>query len=289
MAILTGIFRKQTGSIGDMTLRRVNGVTITSEKITRNNSKTFHQMVQRVQLANLVNIWRSFTGNLHLAFENRPVLTSDFNMFVSANWGLVPVYLTKDQARMGGAVIGGLQVTRGSLPSIDINASTDGVPYSDIALSGLSIGEDTTLADFSNAVINNNNSWTNGDQLSAFIATQSVNSVTNVPYVQIKAYEVTLDTEDHDTLLMDIVTPDAFSVVEGKLGASGTIQGGIVWIHSRKTSNGTQVSTQRIFASNTILANFQSATQRTAAIQSYNGKVSEEFLTPNVDWTAEAA
>ena len=94
MAILKGIFRKQTGSIGDMTLRVVNGQTVTSEKVTRNASKTFAQMRRRVQWANLVNLFRSFEGTLHPSFENRPPLTSDFNLFMGANIGLVPVYLT---------------------------------------------------------------------------------------------------------------------------------------------------------------------------------------------------
>ena len=87
MAILTGIFRKQTGSIGDMTLHVVNGQTVTSEKVTRNTSKTFAQMVRRVQWANLVNLFRSFEGTLHPSFESRPRSWSDFNAFMSANNG----------------------------------------------------------------------------------------------------------------------------------------------------------------------------------------------------------
>ena len=64
MAILTGIFRKQTGSIGDMTIRQVNGRTITSEKETRTSSKSHAQMVHREQLAKLVTIYRAFAGQL---------------------------------------------------------------------------------------------------------------------------------------------------------------------------------------------------------------------------------
>ena len=77
MAILTGIFRKQTGSIGDMTIRQVNGRTITSEKVTRNSSKSHAQMVRCVQLANLVNIYRAFGGS-----QGEPFLTPNIDEVV---------------------------------------------------------------------------------------------------------------------------------------------------------------------------------------------------------------
>lgn len=287
MAILTGIFRKQTGSIGDMTIRQVNGRTITSEKVTRNSSKTHAQMVRRVQLANLVNMYRSFSGNLHPSFENKAAGVSDYNAFVSANMGIVPVYLTKDEARQGGAVVAAYQVTRGSLPTIVVTSGTGDVAVTDIALGSMSITASTTLKAFSNAVVNNNPDYEYGDQISAFIATQSVNSETQVPYVKIQCIEVTLDGTDEETVLRDLVGAEAFSVVDGHLGAGQTVNGAIAYVHSRKTQSGTKVSTQRFLVTNSILPNYQSAAQLSQAIMSYGGTQQEAFLTPNVDDVAE--
>ena len=287
MAILTGIFRKQTGSIGDMTIRQVNGRTITSEKVTRNSSKSHAQMVRRVQLANLVNIYRAFAGNLHPSFENKPAGVSDYNAFVSANLGLIPVYLAKDEARQGGAVVAAYQVTRGSLPSIVVTTGTGDVAVTDISLGSMSITASTTLKAFSNAVVNNNPDFEYGDQISAFIATQSVNSESQVPYVKIQAIEVTLDGTDEETVLRDLVGTEAFSVVDGHLGAGQTVNGAIAYVHSRKTPGGTKVSTQRFLVSNSILPNYQSTAQRAAAILSYGGSQNEPFLTPNIDDVVE--
>lgn len=269
-----------------MTIRNVNGVTITSEKVTRNTSKSYAQMVRRTQLANLVNLWRAFEGTLHPSFENRPPLVSDYNMFVSANLGVVPIYLTRSEANQGGAVIGNMQITRGSLPTIDVAAGTGNILATDIAYPS-AITDETTLAQFSRTVIGNNSDFVDGDQISAFAVEQKQNAVTGVPYVEVRAYEVTLNQLDNDTLLADIVgNPELFTVVDGKLGAAQVINGAATWVHSRLTVGGTRVSTQRLVANNPLVATYSSGTQRTAAIESYGGKVTSDFLTPDVDTTA---
>ena len=282
MAILKGIFRKQTGSIGDMTLRVVNGQTVTSEKVTRNASKSFAQMCRRVIWANLVNLFRSFEGTLHPSFESRPRTWSDFNAFMSANIGRLGVYLTSEQASQGACVVAGYQITRGSLPSIDTQIA-NGVGKSDISVGTLVLDEETTVADFSNAIVRNNSDWQYGDQLSCFILEQRVNSVTGIPYVKVWAYEITLDGNNTDELLADVVSPEAFSVVDNKVGTGAAVNGGVAYVHSRKMANKVAVSTQDIVVANSILAQYQSDTSRTAAIISYGGKTSSDFLTPNLD------
>ena len=287
MAILTGIFRKQTGSIGDMTLRLVNGRTVTSEKVTRNNSKTYAQMRRRVQWANIVNLWRTFEGNLHPSFESRPAGVSDFNAFVSANIGMVPVYLEQAEAQRGAAVVAPYQVTRGSLPSISVSANgTSGEVGTDISLGSLTVGDSTTLKQFSDAIVENNPTFKFGDQITAFVAYQSVNTVTGVPYVDVKAFEVTLDHEDTETLVADLDPELLVFAKQGssdKLGMNQTVNGGVVYVHSRKGVGRTLVSTQRMVVSNTLLARYQSGAKLTEAIQSYGGKVSSAYLVPNVD------
>ena len=291
MAIFSGIFSKQSGSIGSMTLRRVNGVTITSEKVTRNTSKTFAQLRRWVQMANITGMWRAFEGNLRLSFEGRRQLMSDMNRFVQANLGRIPVYLTSQEATQGGAVVAPYQITRGSLPSVEVVANgPNGEVGTDISLGSLTIGESTTLKQFSDAVVNNNANYQNGDQISCFVAKQSTNSVTGVPYVEIDAYEVTLDQTDNETLLSEF-DPDGvvFTTMASsdKLGMSQTVNGGVAYVHSRKTPSGTKVSTQELLVNNTLLPNYQSDAKMLEAVKSYGGTTTDAFLTPNVDLAPE--
>ena len=266
-----------------MTLRVVNGQTVTSEKVTRNASKTFAQMRRRVQWANLVNLFRSFEGTLHPSFENRPPLTSDFNLFMGANIGLVPVYLTHSEAKQGGCVVAGYQVTRGSLPSLATEVDGSGVINSGIELGSLAIGDETTLAAFSAAVVANNEAFAYGDQISVYVARQITNTVTGVPYVKVTASEVTL-ANDPETLLVDIVAdPTGFGVVGGKLACNAAVNGAVAYVHSRKTPSGTKVSTQRFVVTNSLLATYQSQAALDAAVTSYGGALSQQFLTPNID------
>lgn len=283
MAILKGIFRKQTGSIGDMTLRVVNGQTVTSEKVTRNTSKTFAQMVRRVQWANVVNLFRSFEGTLHPSFESRPRSWSDFNAFMSANIGQFGVYLTASEASQGGCLVAPYQITRGSLPSVGMGTTEAGVITSDIKVGALDITDETTLAAFSAAVRANNSGWEYGDQLSAYVALQKVNTITQVPYVEVHAYEITL-AEDDETLVLDLIDndPTCFAVVDQKLCLNAPINGGACYVHSRKDGQKTRVSTQRFTATNDLLDAYTTEAKRTEAIISYGGKTSTEFLTPNL-------
>lgn len=283
MAILKGIFRKQTGSIGDMTLRVVNGQTVTSEKVTRNTSKTFAQMVRRVQWANVVNLFRAFEGTLHPSFESRPRSWSDFNAFMSANIGQFGVYLTASEASQGGCLVAPYQITRGSLPSVGMGTTEAGVITSDIKVGALDITDETTLAAFSAAVRANNSGWEYGDQLSAYVALQKVNTITQVPYVEVHAYEITL-AEDDETLVLDLIDndPTCFAVVDQKLCLNAPINGGACYVHSRKDGQKTRVSTQRFTATNDLLDAYTTEAKRTEAIISYGGKTSNAFLTPNL-------
>lgn len=285
MSKLKGLFRKQRGSIGDVTFRLLKGQTVVSEKSEPSQPRTLAQMVRRTAWRNIQNFYQSFNGNLHPSFESRPQTWSDVNAFMSANIGRNNVYLTQDQARQGGCVVTAYQITRGSLPSIGMGITGGGAITSDIKLGSLAITEETTLAAFSAAVIANNEGWAYGDQLSAFVSIQNTNVLTGVPYVTTECFEVTLKN-DPETLLVDIVGQStAFGVSDAKLCLSVVINGGACYVHSRKGNGRTQVSTQFMHVTNSLLSNYTSQAARDAAVISYGGKTSNQFLTPNLDET----
>ena len=274
------------GSVGQYNFYQRAGETCVREKVApkENPRRSKKQMKRRVQMRNIQNIWSAFSNKLKPSFEGKAARVSDYNEFTSANFGIVPVYLVKMEARQGGCVVAPYQITRGSLPSIIVSDGTGGVKRSDINLgTGFSITAATTVKAFSEAVIGHNAGYENFDQISCYIAKQMTNAATGVPYVVIDAYELTLNTSDDVTTVRSLVPAAGFSVVDDCLGASATVNGGIVWVHSRLTQSGTKVSTQRFEVTNTILASYQTVAKRDEAMASYGVEDSMDFLTPDME------
>lgn len=290
MAIIySNAIGKAKGSMGTITYNYRGGKTIGKDRVRMTtNPKTYNQMRRRVQLANIVNLWQAFAGDLHPSFENRTALVSDFNLFVKANLGMVPVYLTDKEAAQGACVVGPYEVSFGTIPSISVSANgVSGEVGTDISLGSLTVGDSTTLQQFSRAIVESNPHFRFGDQITAFVAYQSVNTVTGVPYVDIKAFEITLDDTDNEILVADLDPELLVFANQGstdKIGMNSTVNGGVVYIHSRLDAEGkTLVSSQRFIVSNTLLATYQSGSKQQAAIVSYGGNLNRAYLTPNVD------
>lgn len=285
MAILTGINSKMRGKVGNWVYARLNGQTVAKEKADKKATpvRTDRQMRRRMQWANLVNLYGAFNGTLHPSFESKPITQSDYNLFISSNIGANAVYLTKEQARQGGCIVAAYQITRGKLPSITVEFGNNNVPESSIAVGTLTLGNSTTLKDFSTAIIDNNNDWRSGDQLSVYVAHQMMDANTNVPRVEINAVEVTLDNTADTTLLSDIVETSFFSVVDGCLALSGPVNGGVAFVHSRYVNGKTSVSTQFFVVNNSYAAQFQTVAAYDNAVLSYGGINKDDFLTPNLD------
>ena len=282
MSKLYGSFSQQKGSFGSSTVVQLNRQSVLKEKPANvKNPRTFSQMQRRVRIANLTNLWNAFTGNDRPSFESKPRTWSDNNAFVSANLSTSPVALTKQEAQQAACVVAAYQVTRGSLPSIAVEIAS-GIGKTDISLGSLVFDEETTLGDFSAAVVENNRAFRYGDQISCFLAEQTVNSVTGIPYVEMHCFEITLSSSQEE-LLADIVSSDAFSEVDGKLGTGAAVNGAVAYIHSRKTAKGTAVSTQRFVVASSILATYSSEAHLQEAVLSYGGNLTDYFLTPNID------
>lgn len=175
------------------------------------NPRTASQMGQRVKLAGLVNFYKSMRSWAKVgAFSNKPQRWSDYNAFVSANIGSNPVYLTKDQAAVGCAVVAPYIISRGSLPRVE----TTYVTAQDRFLSNIYTGSvnDTgsvTFGELSRAIIENNNGIQNGDQISCIVVLQRTSQ--NGPFVITRAYEMTLDVTN-STAADDYPPVAAFSI-----------------------------------------------------------------------------
>ena len=282
MAKFTGLLRKQIGSIGDLTFKQVNGVTIVSEKITQmTNPRTDGQMRVRTRWNNIVAMYKGIRPKLNKGFENKAAGLSDFNMFMKMNMQKEAVYLTKQKVAGGACVAAPYQITQGSLPAIVITGTgQNGV--TDILLSE-NITSATTVAQFAKDVVDNNADYRYGDQIAFFLVKQKVNEETGIPYCQFFAAKVVLDASNDETLTSVTGASTGFHSVDGKLGHSGNDGDcAYTWVHSRKASGKVIVSSQSLLASNSILAEYQGDAAYTLSKSSYGSGI-EAFLVPDAN------
>lgn len=286
MAILNGIISKMNGSAGNLTFRAFSGRTVVSEKITTvTNNRTDAQQRQRMKWVNIIRMYSGISPLLNKGFEKKQVGLSDYNVFVMLNTSVEPVYLTKREADNGACIAAPYQITRGILPSIEVSGEGAG-SVTDIRLGSLTIDAETTVAEFSQAVVNNNRDYNYGEQISFFDILQDVNMLTGIPYCRFGATAVVLNRTS-EVKLWDLVNSAGFASVAGESGnllGHGEDEGDGVfaWVHSSYQAGATHVSTQYLINNNSILANYTSEEAFNAAAESYGGST-DVFLTPDTD------
>ena len=286
MAILNGIISKISGSAGNLSFSRTGGQTVVRERVTHiRNPRSDRQMKTRTKFTNIVAMYKGIRPLLNYGFESKPKMLSDYNMFVKVNMQRTPVYLTKQQVAGGACVAAPYQFTQGSLPAIVLSGTGNGTK-TDIYLGSLTISGTTTVAQFSQAVVENNADYKYGDQISFFRIQQKTNEETGIPYCQFSASKVVLDAADTETKLWDIVNRVGFASSDSCLGHNeSTFVGAFGWVHSRKGDSKTLVSSQSLVAVNdTLLAEHQGDLAYNLAKSSY-GSGTEAFLVPDGEST----
>lgn len=272
------------GSVGAVTYVYRKSTTIAKQKVPPHvkAKQTPRLMATRMRWANLIRMWKALNSvGWHPSFNSVEGLQSDYNAFVKRNFSRSPVFLPKDVVLQGGGVVGAAQVTEGELPSIG-GTMVSGVFTSTLNMGGTTVSASTTLKSFSDAIIDNNSDWQNGDQLTLVLLVQG-GSLT-APVISPKIHEITLNTEDEETLLADIMEVNYLSVSNGKLGLGGHVVGGACFVHSRETADGTIVSTEQLAVSNEeTLEQYQGSTAFEKAVNSYGGFASSQYLTPNIN------
>ena len=272
MAILNGIISKISGSAGNLSFSRTGGQTVVRERVTHiRNPRSDRQMKTRTKFTNIVAMYKGIRPLINYGFESKPKNLSDYNMFVKVNMQRTSVYLTKQQVAGGACVAAPYQFTQGSLPAIVVTGSGNGAK-TDIYLGGITLGSATTVAQFAQAVVENNADYRYGD---------------GIPYCQFSASKVVLDAADTETKLWDAVNRVGFSAVDSVLGHSeSNFVGAFGWVHSRKTDGKTLVSSQSLVAVNdALLAEHQGDMAYNLAKSSY-GQSTEAFLVPDGESTA---
>lgn len=237
------------------------------------------QAYTRLQMANLLANYRLYSGKLAEAFENKNPGAHDANMFVSANWGHAPVYLTRPMRIQGACVLADDLFCIGSIEPIGYALNGAGRLVSDLNL-GIEITATTTVAQFSGALMTASDNWHEGDQMTFFKGTQYVDS-DELPRANMRSQKVILSLDDQ-TKLWDVVTSDGFSTVDGNLATGMVLEEmGCAWVHSREISGATKVSTQRLVVVSEVLPQYQTYQAMKAAADSYGGiNKSAVYLNP---------
>ena len=268
------------GSVGAVTYVTRGGITVAKQKVPAklNYTKTVRSMTPRMRWMAIVRMWQALnTVGWHPSFRNKEGLQTDFNMFMKAN-GSVDVYLTKDIVSANGGVVAPVQVSQGGLPTVG-GTMTEGGFLTTISMGGITIGASTTVRTFSQAIIENNPDWQNGDQLTIVALTQSVDASTNIPRIVPRIAEIIIDEEDDGSLLGDLVDTDLIDVADGKLRIIG-VNGGACVVHSSGEGDNYDVSTEYLGMNNAILTQYTSQSALMNAINSYGGLSGVQFLVP---------
>lgn len=247
------------------------------------NPKTPAQMGQRVKWANLVAFYRANAGWMPKAFENKKATQSDYNKFMSLNAANSRIYLTKEQARQGACVVDSYRVSDGTLQPVDVFPSgKDWV--TNLYLTGLNtLDASTTVAAFSTALLSSNAGLRSGDQLSFIRVTQLFNNTTDIPYVQVRAYELLINEQGtglvKDFWPIELIGLGQEQETPALMVKNNNKQGGFAIIVSRTQGGRVLVSPSQITQVNMaeVINKYSSNAALQAAIDSY-GRGDEVFL-----------
>ena len=285
MAVLQNMWlRGAKKKLGGTVLYTQGGRTLQRELAPEvKNPKTPAQMGQRVKWANLVAFYRANSGWMPKAFENKKATQSDYNKFMSLNASRSRIYLTKDQARQGACVIDSYQVSDGTLQPVDIFPTGDDW-VTNLYLTGLAkLDATTSVADFSKALLASNAGLRSGDQLSFIRVTQLFNNTTDIPYIQLRAYELIINEQGlglvKDFWPIELIALGEEQGTPALMVKNNNKQGGFALIVSRTQGGRVLVSPSQITQVNmsSVINQYSSSSALAAAIESY-GRGDEVFL-----------
>lgn len=266
--------RKIRGRIGDTTYyvsldRQIARQALNSSNYGETASRTISQQGNRVRWANLVQFYKLSKGWMSKAFETKKSGQSDYNRFMQLNLSTARIYLTKEAVAASSCVVDDFTISQGSLRQINVQ-QVGNTWATDIQLGNLTIGDTTTIAAFTTAILTAN-AWAKEGMQISFVSYQQTTDSLGYPVAICTAYELTLSTTD--TRLVRDFLPDFCSQTStsGTLGTNNNIStGGFAYILSQSVGGKTLVSTQKIVSNNLIFVQLYSGEQmRQTAMRSY--------------------
>lgn len=236
-----------------------------------NASRTDLQQARRVKWSNLVNFYSANKAWMKKAYEDIKPGVSIFNRFMQLNINSAQVALTRSEAQAKIWVPASYRVSQGSLPMLTASFNEE-MPGA-ILDANIAVNAETTVAQFSRALVNGSEAFRNGDAI-AFVAFYGSSAAPGAEIgLKPATYvyqEFVLDT--NDTSLMQTKYPN-FAYNDARFTNDlGDGAYAAVFIHTRKSAGKLYVSTQDIFLNALVmesLGEWKSPSQLAKAIASY--------------------
>ena len=285
------------GKLGPQVFYMRDGQNVVRELAAQvSNPQTNAQMNQRIKFGNLIALYRLNKQWMEkCAFPLRPATQSVYNAFMSVNLAANEVYLTKEMYQSGIVVLEPIDFTKGNLPQQLLEYDNDVSFVSNLVMGSGEISIDSVAA--LTRVLLDNNAWLReGDQLSIIF-----NTTDRQNYGRMFAAECTLDLSDTNPIeesraaafahMYNISSDGYMAFAMDNLPDSvydGAEVIGAVFVVSRKTSSGIEVTTSRMELNTyDVLNTFNTDRARAAARYSYGAGGGEPFLTPGYNGTME--
>ena len=263
-----------SGTIDNVVYRNYNGTIVACQKpTTYRDAKTEGQVVYRVKMRNIQNIYAALKEALRGNFQDKTGRQTDYSRFQGVNMQKPAVYLNKNEVAMKAQVVAPYIVSFGTLPQIEYELK-DNMLVTDISLGNLSVTPDTTVSEIALAIVNNNDGWELGDCLE-FVAVRQMEGKT--PTAKCIFAHLVLDKNNTAKLSEAVVVRDANQMELGS-SAGGFLQmnasdnGGFAIIRKRMASKGLLTSSQELAIKNPLFDQYHSNQRMQKALDSYGVK-----------------
>lgn len=212
-------------------------------------SRTYPQMVRRVKWSNLVNMYKIMKTWMPKAFENKAQGQTDYNIFMSLNANSVSAALTKDMSLADNCIVEAVQVSRGTLPPLALDADGLGGLYTTNIKITSTITSATTVGQLAADILANNGDFVANDNLAVIKFDNYIDPRVEWPIAHSYYAEITLNTADTRTLASIPGIAGIFGKSDSDyltIAANRSNEVGCVAIHTRKQSASLSVSSQSI-------------------------------------------
>ncbi len=271
-----------SGTIDNVVYRNYNGTIVACQKpTTYRDAKTEGQVVYRVKMRNIQNIYAALKEALRGNFQDKTGRQTDYSRFQGVNMQKPAVYLNKSEVAMKAQVVAPYIVSFGTLVPIEYEIKDNSL-VTNISLGNLSITPDTTVSEIALAIVKNNDGWEYDDCLEFMAVKQSEGKT---PTAKCCFAHLSLDKNDTSKLSDALVVRNASQIElgsseEGFLQMNVSDNGGFAIIRKRMASKGLMTSTQELAINNPLFDQYHSEKSKQKAMDSYGVNRNKSFLVP---------
>ncbi len=271
-----------SGTIDNVVYRNYNGTIVACQKpTTYRDAKTEGQVVYRVKMRNIQNIYAALKEALRGNFQDKVGRQTDYSRFQGVNMQKPAVYLSKNEVAMKAQVVAPYIVSFGTLPQVEYELKDNSL-VTNISLGNLSITPDTTVSEIVLAIVKNNDGWEYDDCLEFMAVKQSEGKT---PTAKCCFAHLSLDKNDTSKLSDALIVRNASQIElgsseEGFLQMNVSDNAGFAIIRKRMASKGLMTSTQELAINNPLFDQYHSEKSKQKAMDSYGVNRNKSFLVP---------